>query len=153
MPTPSAPFKVAAVQATPVFLDREATVEKACHLITEAGGNGARLVAFPESFIPAYPDWVWAVPAGQEGLLNDLYAELVANAVEIPSQATARLCQAARRAKAHVVMGLTERNTEASGGSLYNTLLYIDAKGNILGKHRKLVPTRRRAPGLGPGRR
>jgi len=141
VPTPRAPFKVAAVQAAPVFLDREATVEKACRLIAEAASNGARLVAFPESFIPAYPDWVWAVPAGQEGLLNELYAELVANAVEIPSQATASLCQAARRAKAHVVMGLTERNTEASGSSLYNTLLYIDAKGNILGKHRKLVPT------------
>jgi nitrilase len=70
-----------------------------------------------------------------------LYTELLDNAVEIPSAATQRLAQAARRAKCYVVVGVTERNTEASGGSLYNTLLYLDSQGNILGKHRKLVPT------------
>ena len=141
MPAASDSFKIAAVQATPVYLDRDATIEKACGLIAEAGRNGACLIVFPESFVPAYPDWVWAVPPGQVGLLNELYARLLDNAVEIPSAATQRLCQAAKRAKAHVVMGMTERNTEASGGSLYNTLLYIDAQGSILGKHRKLVPT------------
>ena len=124
-----------------MFLDREATVEKASRLIEEAGRNGARLVVFPEAFIPGYPDWVWAVPAGEEGLLSKLYAELVANSVEIPSPTTERLCQATRRSRTQVVLGLSERNTEASGGSLYNMLLYIDAQGNILGKHRKLVPT------------
>ncbi len=141
MTSPDAPFTVAAVQATPVFLDREATIDKACALIAEAAAGGARLIVFPESFIPAYPDWVWAVPAGQQAVHNELYAELLANAVEIPSASTQKLAQAARRAKAYVVMGLTERNTEASGGSLYNTLLYIDPQGEIMGKHRKLVPT------------
>lgn len=140
MTTPDIRFKIAAAQAAPVFLNREATIDKACALIADAGRNEARLVAFPESFIPAYPDWVWAVPAGEEGLLNELYAELLANAVEIPSAATQRLCQAAKDAGAYVVVGVTERNVEASGGSLYNTLIYIDAQGNILGKHRKLVP-------------
>jgi nitrilase len=138
---PKTAFRIAAVQAAPVFLDREATIDKACDLIIEAGGNDASLVAFPESFIPAYPDWVWAVPAGEEGLLNPLYAELLANAVDIPGPATQRICQAAKRARLHVVMGMTERNREASGSSLHNTLLYVDAQGNILGKHRKLVPT------------
>jgi nitrilase len=138
---PDASFKIAAVQAAPVFLNREATIDKACALIMEAGRNGASLAVFTESFIPAYPDWVWAVPAGEEGVLNALYAELLANAVEIPSPATQYLCQAAKRAGVYVVMGVTERNVEASGGSLYNTLLYVDAQGNILGKHRKLVPT------------
>ena len=141
MPTPDVSFKIAAVQATPVYLDRDATVDKACGLIAEAGRNGARIVVFPESFVPAYPDWVWAVPPGAEAVLSGLYAELLANAVEIPSAATQRLCRAAKRANTYVVMGMTERNTEASGASLYNTLLYIDAQGNILGKHRKLVPT------------
>jgi nitrilase len=139
--TASHSFRIAAVQAAPVFLDREATVDKACQLIEEAGRNAARLVVFPEAFIPAYPDWVWAVPAGEEGMLGELYARLLANAVEIPGPATQRLGQAAKRAGVYVVMGLTERNVEASGGSLYNTLLYIDAQGNLLGKHRKLVPT------------
>ena len=56
------PFKIAAVQTAPVFLDREATVAKARDLIAEAARNGARLVVFPEAFIPTYPDWVWAIP-------------------------------------------------------------------------------------------
>jgi len=141
MSTPDVKFVVAAIQAAPVFLDQKATLDKACHLIEEAGRSGASLVVFPEAFVPAYPDWVWAVPAGEQDLLNALYAELVANSVEIPGPATQRLCQAAKQANAYVVMGMSERNIEASGGSLYNTLLYIDAQGNILGKHRKLVPT------------
>lgn len=124
-----------------MFLDRTATVEKACELIVEAGRNEARLVAFPEAFIPTYPDWVWAIPPGETGLLNDLYAELLDQAMTIPSAATERLCRAAREAQAYVVMGMSERNTDASNASLYNTLLYIDPHGNILGKHRKLVPT------------
>src|SRR6266700_2157490 len=136
-----APFKVAAVQATPEYLDREATIDKACDLIATAGGEGARLVVFPEAFIPAYPDWVWAIPSGEEGVLNELYAELLSNAVTIPSDATDVLWRAARLARAHVVMGMSERNAEASGASPYNTLIYIDAQGEILGKHRKLVPT------------
>ncbi len=141
MPTTNTPFKVAAVQAAPVFLDRQATLDKACALIDEAARQGAALAVFPESFIPAYPDWVWAVPAGETALLNDLYARLLENAVEVPGPATDRLCQAARRAGIYVAMGVTERNTEASGSSLYNTLLYIDAQGRLLGRHRKLVPT------------
>ena len=135
------PFKVAAVQATPIFLNREATVDKACDLIAAAGREGARLIAFPESFIPTYPDWVWAVPPGEEGLLSELYAELLDQAVTIPSAATDKLCRAAKNAGAYVVMGISERNAEASGASMYNTLLYLDAQGNVLGKHRKLVPT------------
>ncbi len=138
---PTSTFKVAAVQAMPVFLDREATIDKACALIAQAGENGARLVAFPEAFIPAYPDWVWVVPAGEDGVLGELYGELVATSVDIPGPATDRLCEAAAQAGVYVVMGLSERNAEASGSSLYNTLLYIDEQGKIVGKHRKLVPT------------
>ncbi len=137
----NATFKVAAMQAMPVFLNRAATIEKACELIAEAGREGARLIVFPEGFIPAYPDWVWAIPPGEEEVLNELYAELLANSVTIPSDATETLCRAARLANTYVVMGMSERNAEASGASLYNTLLYIDPQGHILGKHRKLVPT------------
>lgn len=135
------PFKVAVVQATPVFLNRAATVSKACDLIATAGREGARLIVFPESFIPAYPDWVWTVPSGEEEVYNELYSELLTNAVTIPSAATDALCRAAQEANAYVVMGMSERNSDASGASLYNTLLYIDDQGNIMGKHRKLVPT------------
>src|ERR687894_793076 len=134
-------FKVAAVQAAPVFLDREATVAKACELIAEAGRSGARLVVFPEAFIPTYPDWVWRIPPGQHRMLADIYAELLEQSVEIPDPVTEELCEAARQAGIYVVMGLNERNAQASNASLYNTLLYIDPEGNLLGKHQKLVPT------------
>src|SRR5207248_2570080 len=97
--------------------------------------------SFPEAFIPAYPDWVWAVPPGDEKTMGELYAELLANAVDVPGLATERLGEAAREAGAYVVMGVSERNVEASGTSMYNSLVYIDDQGNLMGKHRKLVPT------------
>ena len=134
-------FIVAAAQATPVFLNRKATLEKACDLIAEASQNGAKLVVFPEAFMPAYPDWVWLVPGGRQDLLNALYAELVENSVAIPDDTTEQLCRVARKTRTHVTIGVNERNREASNASLYNTLLYIDDSGNILGKHRKLTPT------------
>jgi len=138
---PQAKFKIAAVQASPVFLDRDATVEKACKLIADAGSLGARLIVFPESFVPTYPDWVWAVPPGREKILNDLYAVFLTNSVEVPGEVTGRLAQAAAKSGAYVVMGVTERDTKASGSSLYNTLLYFSPEGTLMGKHRKLVPT------------
>lgn len=81
-------FRIAAVQTAPVFLDRDATVAKACDLIAEAGQQGTRLVAFPEAFIPTYPDRVWAIPPGQNRMLGDLYAELLDQAVTIPDPTT-----------------------------------------------------------------
>jgi nitrilase len=134
-------FKIAAVQATPVILDRAATVDLACNLIAEAGRAGARLVVFPEAFVPGYPHWVWDVPPSDGNLLSALHAQLLANSVSIPSDATVQLGKAAKAAGVYVAIGVNERNVEASGASLYNTLLYFDPQGNILGKHRKLVPT------------
>lgn len=134
-------FKIAVVQATPVVLDREATVSKACELIAEAGRSGAGLVVFPEAFIPTYPDWVWRIPPGQHRVLADIYAELLEQSVEIPGPVTEELSQAARRAGVYVAMGLNERNANGSNASLYNTLLYIGPEGHLMGKHQKLVPT------------
>src|SRR5438034_2016490 len=136
-----APFKVAVVQAVPVFLDRDATIAKACDLIGEAGRNGARIVALPEAFVPGYPDWVWAVPAGEDGVLRGLYARLLEQSVCVSSDATKRIGEAARAAGAYVVIGVNERNIEASGGSLYDSLLFFNPRGQLLGCHRKLVPT------------
>ncbi len=134
-------IKVAAAQATPVYLDKKVTVEKACQWIRRAGEKGAKLIVFPEVFIAGYPDWVWVVPNGRASLLNDLYSKLVENSLSIPDRFTEKLCQAARAAKIMVAIGVHERNTEASNASLYNTLLLIDSRGRILGKHRKLIPT------------
>ncbi len=139
--TAKEPFTIAAIQATPVFLDLEATVEKTCDLIAEAGRAGAKLAVLPEAFIPGYPLWVWFIPPGHTRPLREAYAELHRNSVTIPSPETDRLCDAARRAGATVAVGINERNSEASGATLFNTLLYIGADGSILGKHRKLIPT------------
>ena len=136
-----ASFTIAAVQACPVFLDRDRTIDKACDLIAETGRAGAALAVFPEAFVPAYPLWSWFIPAARTHDLRALYAELHANAVVVPDASTDRLCRAARSSNVVVAIGINERNHEASDTTIYNTLLYIGADGSILGKHRKLVPT------------
>src|ERR1700680_1617701 len=104
----TAPFMVAVAQVAPVFLDRVATLEKACELIVDAGLAGARLIIFPSAFISGYPVWVWTLPPSEQGQLNQLYADFLANAVSIPSETTDRLCRIAQRARINVVMGLNE---------------------------------------------
>ena len=128
--------RVAAIQATPVFLDRDATTAKACALIAEAGAGGARLAVFPEAFIPAYPDWVWRRRPWDDGEAK-WFARLFDNAVDVPGPVVDALAEAARDARCHVAIGINER----SGGTLYNTLLFISANGELLERHRKLMAT------------
>ncbi|MFQ5705377.1 MAG: carbon-nitrogen hydrolase family protein [Gemmatimonadales bacterium] len=134
-------FKIAAVQASSVFLNRDATIDKACGLIEEAATAGAKLVAFPEAFVPGYPVWVWFIPPGQTHALRALYTELQQNSVSIPGPAVSRLAKVAGDCKITVAMGVNEKNSEASGSTLYNTILYLGPDGSIIGKHRKLIPT------------
>jgi aliphatic nitrilase len=127
-------FKAAAIQAAPVFLDREASVEKACSLIDEAAAKGADLIVLPEVFLPGGPYWAWnmemrrAVPFSKQLFLNS---------VDVPSDATARIGEMAKKHGAYVVIGINERENK----SMYNTLLFFDRKGHIFGKHRKFKPT------------
>lgn len=134
-------IKIAAAQLTPVFLNKEQTVQKACEAIIDAGKNGAKLIVFPEVFISGYPDWVWLIPNSKGAELNQLYLDLIENAVSIPDKSTSQLCKAAKSANIDVVIGIHELNTETSSASLFNSLLFIDNKGEIIGKHRKLIPT------------
>lgn len=130
-------FRAAAVQAAPVFLDTDATVAKACALIAEAGAAGARLVVFPEVFVPGYPYWNWTMtPIAGSAWFEKLFKA----AVDIPGAHIDRLCSAARDAGAYVVIGVNERDPY-SMGTLYNTLVFISDAGELLGTHRKLVPT------------
>jgi predicted amidohydrolase len=132
---------VAVAQATPVVLDQSGSVEKACQWIAEAGRRGARLIAFPETWIPCYPLWCDAGTFGkwEHAPSKKLHTRLVRNSVEIPSAETEKLAKAARQAKVAAVIGVNERDT--GSGSLYNALLFISAAGALLGRHRKLVPT------------
>ncbi len=132
-------LKVAAVQAAPVLLDREATVAKACRLIEEAGDSGALVIGFPECYIPAHPYW-YDFYVATDPICNSFNLELFKNAVVVPSSATEVLGRAARRANAYVVMGIAEKEA-GSYGTLYNTQLFFGPDGTLLGKHRKLVPT------------
>ncbi len=141
-------YIAAAVQAAPVYMDRDATIEKSCTLIAEAGAAGAKLIVFPETFVPMYP--FWHTTPGV--FSSELFANLWKNAVEIPSAATDRLAAAARQAGAYVVMGINERDTKGRG-TLFNTMLYFSPEGEIVHSHRKLMPTftERTIWGLGDG--
>ena len=131
--------KVAAVQAASVFLDREGSTEKACRLIREAGRNGARVIGFPEGFIPAHPVWYHHHPA-TGAIANELAGALFRNSVEIPGPEIDALCAAAREAKAYVVIGVCEKLPRTIG-TMFNTQVYLGPDGTLLGKHQKLVPT------------
>ncbi|MEV7187035.1 carbon-nitrogen hydrolase family protein [Kitasatospora sp. NPDC093102] len=130
-------FTAAAVQAAPVYLDPAATVDKAVALIHEAARHGAELVVFPEVFVPGYPYWNWTMNPVQG---SPWYERLYRAAVDVPGPYVDTLCAAARQAGVVLVIGVNERGRH-SLGLLYNTLLIIDANGELLSVHRKLVPT------------
>lgn len=143
MPDRPAQVRVAVVQAASVLFDREASLEKTCQLTSHAAAQGAQLVLFPEAFIPGYPRGLTfgtvigsRSPAGRR-----TWERYWANAVEVPSPAVDQLAEAARQAQAYLAIGVIERDSSSSRGTLYCTLLYFAPDGALLGKHRKLKPT------------
>lgn len=130
-------FTAAAVQAAPVFLDAAATCRKAAALIGEAAARGARLVVFPEVFVPGYPYWNWITDPVTG---SAWFEKLVRASIFLPGPEIETVCAAAAAHRAYVVIGVNERSP-VSLGALYNTLVFIGPDGRILGRHRKLVPT------------
>ena len=134
--------RVAIIQHAPVCLDRAATLDKAVTAVDEAVRGGARLVVFPEAFVPGYPAWIWRLrPGGDMGLTERLHARLRANAVDLGSDDLAPLCQAARQHEVTIVCGVNERDGAFSRSTLYNTVVIIGPDGALLNRHRKLMPT------------
>ncbi len=127
------------MQAAPVFLDREATVEKAVALIEEAGRGGAQIVGFPEGFIPAHPIWFHFHP-GTDRQATRFLVELFKNGLEVPGPEIDTLAAAAKQAGVYVVMGVCEK-IPGTFGTLYNTQVFISPHDGYVGKHQKLVPT------------
>jgi nitrilase len=130
-------FRAAAVQAAPVFLDRDATIDKLDTLVQKAVDAGAELVVFGESFIPAFPVWnlIYA-PMDQHGFFRRLFD----NAVQVPGPQTRRLSEIAKRHRVFLSVGITEKGS-ISMGALWNANLLFDRNGTLLNRHRKLVPT------------
>jgi predicted amidohydrolase len=140
--------RVAAIQATPVILDAEASVTKVVTLLGEAAGQGAELAVLPETFVPLYPSNRWAKGASAFSGWDELWERLHANAVEVPGPLVDELAAAAERLGIHAVVGINERD----GGSLYNAYLLVGPDG-LVHKHRKLMPTQheRLFHGIGAG--
>jgi nitrilase len=134
--------KVACVQAEPVILDRDATVDKLVRLVGETAAEGASLVVFPEAFIPVYPSSTWAKAfAGwSDDRAKAAFARLAEQAVTVPGEAEERIGEAAREHGVWIVTGVTEVDAERPG-TLYNTLLYHAPSGELALRHQKLVPT------------
>jgi aliphatic nitrilase len=129
-------FKAATVQTSPVFLNAEKTIDKAITFIKEASENGAQLIAFPEVFVSGYPYWNWIMTPVQG---SKWYEKLYKSAITADGSEVKRICDAAKEFNIHIVIGINERGP--SFGEIYNTNLIIDNLGNLIGKHRKLVPT------------
>jgi nitrilase len=135
--------RVAVIQAASVVMDCDATIGKAVGLIKQAGEKGSKIVIFPEAFIPAYPrglSFGTVIGSRTEDGRKDWY-RYWENSIPVPGEETDRLGKAAREAGVYLVMGVIERDSEFSGGTLYCSVIFIGPDGSLLGKHRKLKPT------------
>lgn len=127
-------FRVAAVQAAPVFLDLNATIDKAIELIGQAAERGVNLVAFPENFFPGYPFFLWlGTPAWAMQFVQRYHD----NSLIIGGAEYERMAEAAKRFGVYLSLGFSEK----SNGSLYMAQALIDDQGNTLSTRRKLKPT------------
>ena len=131
--------KVAVIQAAPVIMDKKATIAKTLDLMKKAAGKGAKIILFPEAFIPAYPRGLsfGTVIGSRDPRGRKDFFRYFDNSVSVPGDTTEILGKAARQYGVHLVMGIIERE----GGTLYCTILYFGPDGRLLGKHRKLKPT------------
>jgi len=133
---------VACVQAEPVILDRERTLDKLEGLAAEAAGKGAELVVFPETFVPVYPSssWAKAFAGWQDTGAKETFARIAQNSIAVGSPAEQRLAACARELGIWLVTGVNEVEPERPG-TIYNALLYHAPDGSLALHHRKLVPT------------
>ncbi|MEK6284939.1 MAG: carbon-nitrogen hydrolase family protein [Acidobacteriota bacterium] len=137
--------KVAAVQAAPVYMDLARSVEKAISLIAEAASSGAKLIVFPETWLPGYPAWLDCcrdVALWDHEPAKKVFARLMENSVVVPGPVTEALAAAAREHQVVLNISVHERVVEGAGrGTLYNTMLTFGEDGALLNTHRKIMPT------------
>jgi nitrilase len=134
--------KVAIIQEAPIFLDRERTIQKAVSLVEKSAAEGADLIIFPEAFIPGYPAWIWRLkPGGDWGLSEQLYASLLENSVNIERGDLTPLYDAAKSHNVTITCGVNEKGSQPGNMTLYNTAVIIGPQGELINRHRKLMPT------------
>jgi nitrilase len=142
MPKRATGHRVAVVQHPPLTLHRKETLERGVDLIEEAGAKGARLISFPETWVPGYPEWLWRLRPGDDyELTGEIHRRLIENAVDLKAGDLKPIQAAAKRMKVTVSIGVHERDGEFSRGTLYNSVVLVGPDGSILNHHRKLVPT------------
>lgn len=143
--------RVAAVQATPVILDAEASIEKAGALLRECAGQGVQLAVLPEAFVSVFPSNSWARGASDFSGWDEVWERLWESSVDVPGPMIDRLLDVCRETEIHCAIGVNERESERPG-TIYNTLLLLGPEG-LLHKHRKLMPTHQEKLfyGIGPG--
>ena len=137
--------RVAAIQASPIYLDLSPSVDKALALIEQAKQRGAKVVVFPETWLPGYPAWLDCcrdVALWDHEPTKKVYARLRDNSVEVPGPVTQALADSARENEVVLNISVHERVIEGQGrGTLYNTMLTFGADGRLLNRHRKIMPT------------
>ena len=144
--------KVAVIQKPPVLLNKQATIDRALNSIDEAVGEGAELLVFPEAYIPGYPTWGWRLrPGGEMALAGEIHARLRRNAVDLARGDLRALQDAAKKNNICMVLGVSELDSKFSGTTLFNTVVVIGPEGEILNRHRKLMPTNPERMTWGPG--
>ena len=135
--------RAAVVQAAATPFDREAAVDKVCAMTAQAAERGADLVLFPEAYVGGYP---WGLSfgtavGGRSEAGRRVWERYWSTAIEVPGPEVGRMGEVAEQAGVHLCVGVIERDSTYSGGTLFCTLLYIGPDGSLLGKHRKLKPT------------
>jgi nitrilase len=139
---PGKQVQIAIVQQPPVLLKLEETLARGVELIAEAAGHGARLISFPETWVPGYPEWLWRLRPGEDfELTGEIHRRLLENAVDLDRGQLEPIQKAARENGVVVSIGINERDGAFSRGTLYNTVVLVGADGGILNRHRKLMPT------------
>ena len=136
-------LKIAMAQIAPVWLNKSKTIEKIEAAIIDAGTQQCELIVFGEGLLPGYPFWLSLTKgsAFNSGIQKDIHAHYVRNAVQIEQGDLNNICKLAKQYSIAVYVGIIERAKDRGGHSLYCSLVYIDANGDIKSMHRKLQPT------------
>jgi len=134
--------KIAIIQEAPYVLDKERTIKKAVEIINAVSDQGAELIVFPEAFIPGSPAWIWRLrPGGDWGICEELHVRLLKNSIDLSSDDLKPMLEAAKEKSVTIVCGINERDNTNSQSTIYNSSITIDAQGQVINNHRKLMPT------------